>query len=146
MLNSGKNNNILILVLSEKKFLNETKNHNPPPPLFKLNGRSLTMFANQPLRNGHPTLHIAITPNAPLDAVTWQMHIHTKDQTGKNFYHVTQFHPITVNYICFRYISCHIDIKKSIYKLLFTTITDHFYEQILRQVKIFELFHQKVLM
>ena len=27
------------------------------------------MFANHPLRNGHPTLHIAITPNAPLDAV-----------------------------------------------------------------------------
>jgi hypothetical protein len=24
--------NILTLVLSEKKFLNETKNHNPPPP------------------------------------------------------------------------------------------------------------------
>ena len=24
-----------------KKFLNETKNHNPTPPLFKLNGRSL---------------------------------------------------------------------------------------------------------
>ena len=33
--------NILTLVLSEKKILNETKNHNPP---FKLNGRSLTMF------------------------------------------------------------------------------------------------------
>ena len=39
MLNSGKKNcvvrdkkkNILTLVLSEKKFLNETKNHNPPP-------------------------------------------------------------------------------------------------------------------
>ena len=31
--------NIRTLVLSEKKFLNETKNHNPP---FKLNGRSLT--------------------------------------------------------------------------------------------------------
>ena len=38
MLNSGKKialrptkkNNILTLVLSEKKFLNETKNHNPP--------------------------------------------------------------------------------------------------------------------
>jgi hypothetical protein len=39
MLNSGekkfalcatKNNNILTLVLSEKKILNETKNHNPP--------------------------------------------------------------------------------------------------------------------
>jgi hypothetical protein len=30
---------ILTLVLSEKKILNETKNHNPP---FKLNGRSLT--------------------------------------------------------------------------------------------------------
>jgi hypothetical protein len=29
MLYSGKN--ILTLVLSEKKFLNETKNHNPPP-------------------------------------------------------------------------------------------------------------------
>ena len=40
MLNSVKNLalcatkkiNILTLVLSEKKFLNETKNHNPPPP------------------------------------------------------------------------------------------------------------------
>jgi hypothetical protein len=30
MLNSGKKN-FLTLVLSEKKFLNETKNHNPPP-------------------------------------------------------------------------------------------------------------------
>ena len=46
MFNSGKKFratkkiNILILVLSEKKFLNETKNHNPPPPPppFKLNG------------------------------------------------------------------------------------------------------------
>ena len=47
MLNSGKKfplcakkkKNILNLVLSEIIFLNETKNHNPPP--FKLNGRSL---------------------------------------------------------------------------------------------------------
>ena len=47
MLNSGKKNsrsarqkkNILTLVLSEKKILNETKSHNPPS--FKLNGRSL---------------------------------------------------------------------------------------------------------
>ena len=39
MFNSGKKigashdkiNNILTLVLSEKKILNETKNHNPPP-------------------------------------------------------------------------------------------------------------------
>ena len=30
MLNSGKKI-ILTLVLSEKKILNETKNHNPPP-------------------------------------------------------------------------------------------------------------------
>ena len=30
MLNSGKKKNILTLVLSEKKNLNETKNHNPP--------------------------------------------------------------------------------------------------------------------
>ena len=39
MLNSGEKN-ILTLVLSEKKILNETENHNPPP--FKLNGLSLT--------------------------------------------------------------------------------------------------------
>jgi hypothetical protein len=45
--------------------------------------------------------------------------IHTTDQTGNNLNHVTQFHPITVNHICFRYISCHIDIKKSISKLVF---------------------------
>ena len=39
MLNSGKQfrasrdkKNILTLVLSEKKILKETKNHNPPPP------------------------------------------------------------------------------------------------------------------
>ena len=40
MLNSGKKNcashdikiNILTLVLSAKKILNETKYHNPPPP------------------------------------------------------------------------------------------------------------------
>ena len=31
--------NILTLVLSEEKILNETKNHNPPP--FELNSRSL---------------------------------------------------------------------------------------------------------
>ena len=49
MLNSGKKialcatkkNNILTLVLSEKKYLNETKNHNPP---CKLNGRSLRYY------------------------------------------------------------------------------------------------------
>ena len=38
MLNSGQKKNILTLVLSEKKILNETKNHGPP---FKLNDRSL---------------------------------------------------------------------------------------------------------
>ena len=43
MLNSGKKN-ILPLVLSDENFLNETKNHNPPPPPFKLNGRSLTCY------------------------------------------------------------------------------------------------------
>ena len=36
-----KKKNILTLVLSEKKVLNETINHTPP---FKLNGRSLTIF------------------------------------------------------------------------------------------------------
>jgi hypothetical protein len=54
MCTSGKKNrlarqkkNILTLVLSEKKILNETKNHNPflPPP-FKLNGRSLIPYQN----------------------------------------------------------------------------------------------------
>ena len=45
MLNSAKKINILTLVLSEKKILNETKNHNPPPPLrCKLYGRSLTIL------------------------------------------------------------------------------------------------------
>jgi hypothetical protein len=34
-----KKTNILTLVLSEKKFLNEKQNHNPTP--FKLTGRSL---------------------------------------------------------------------------------------------------------
>ena len=34
--------NILTLVLSENNILNETKNHNLPPPPFKLNGRSLS--------------------------------------------------------------------------------------------------------
>ena len=48
MLNSGKKFatkkiNILTLVLSENKILNETKKHNPHTP-FKLNGRSLTDF------------------------------------------------------------------------------------------------------
>jgi hypothetical protein len=38
-------------------------------PFITTNANELTMFAYQPLRNGHPTLHIAITPNAPLDAV-----------------------------------------------------------------------------
>ena len=51
MLNSGekfralreKKINIRTLVLSEINFLNETKDHNPPPPRpCKLNGRSLT--------------------------------------------------------------------------------------------------------
>ena len=32
MWNSGKKIYILTLVMSEKKILNETKNHNPPPP------------------------------------------------------------------------------------------------------------------
>ena len=36
MLNSGKKLNILTLVLSEKKILNETKKHNPPPPPFQV--------------------------------------------------------------------------------------------------------------
>ena len=41
MLNSGEKKNILTLALSKKKILNETKNHNPPPPHFKLIGLSL---------------------------------------------------------------------------------------------------------
>ena len=46
MLNSGKKIRALCdkkkCSNSEKKFLNETKNHNPPPPPCKLNGRSLS--------------------------------------------------------------------------------------------------------
>ena len=42
-LGTPKKNNILTLVLSEKKILNETKKHNPPPPTpCKVNGRSLS--------------------------------------------------------------------------------------------------------
>ena len=41
-----RKNKILTLVLSEKKILNETKNHNPPSP-FKLNGRSLMVDGSQ---------------------------------------------------------------------------------------------------
>ena len=40
MLNSDKKNKYSNSCVVRKKFLNETKNHNPPPP-FKLNGRSL---------------------------------------------------------------------------------------------------------
>ena len=59
MLNSGKKNpasrakkiNILTLVLFEKKFLNETKNHNPPPLQVKwsvpyqYSGRAIAWYA-----------------------------------------------------------------------------------------------------
>ena len=49
MLNSGQKINILTLVLSEKKILNETKNHTPPPPPpFKLNGRSPSILFSPP--------------------------------------------------------------------------------------------------
>jgi hypothetical protein len=47
--------NILTLVLSEKIFLNETKNHNTPTPC-KLNGRSLSnIWGNQ--GNFNPKWH-----------------------------------------------------------------------------------------
>ena len=45
MFKTVKKINILTLVLFEKKFLNETKNHNPP---FKLNGRSLNKHQRIP--------------------------------------------------------------------------------------------------
>ena len=62
MLNSGKKIrtlcdkkiNILTLVLSEKKFLNKTKNHNPPP--CKLNGRSLMQHPEPESNLVHSTL------------------------------------------------------------------------------------------
>ena len=44
MLYSGKKINILTFMLSGKKFLIKTKNHNPPPPPpCKLNGQSLRL-------------------------------------------------------------------------------------------------------
>jgi hypothetical protein len=50
MLNSGKNSRALRDKQNEysnyrvvRKILNETKNHIPLPPLFKLNGRSLSL-------------------------------------------------------------------------------------------------------
>ena len=62
MLNSGiffsrfaqqKKINIPTLVLSEKKILNETKNHYPPP--FKLNGRSLMHMTERIFNALHST-------------------------------------------------------------------------------------------
>jgi hypothetical protein len=53
MLNSGKKLkiNILTIVLSEKKILNETKNHNPPCKLrdgpFNLRGGGLWFFSKK---------------------------------------------------------------------------------------------------
>ena len=52
MLNSGKNIRalrdkkiyILTLVLSEKKILNETKNHNPPGPLDILRWSDIELY------------------------------------------------------------------------------------------------------
>ena len=45
MMNTGKKIDILTLVLSEKKILNETKKTYPTP--FKLNGRSLAIDTNK---------------------------------------------------------------------------------------------------
>ena len=58
-LSATKKINIPTLVLSEKQFLNETKNHNPPPPC-KLNGRSLTKFICT-----HPLCKVVIENNNP---------------------------------------------------------------------------------
>jgi hypothetical protein len=61
-------------------------------PFITTNANELTMFANQPLRNGHPTLHIAITPNAPLDAVRF-IHIslgNVRGQTNISTKHYTE--------------------------------------------------------
>ena len=67
MLNSGKKiralrdkqkKKILTLVLSKKNFLNETKNHNPPP--CKLNGRSLN---NCHLHNKYVVVPVDNSPN-----------------------------------------------------------------------------------
>ena len=55
MLNSGKKINILPLVLSEKKILNETKNHNPP---CKLNGQSLMTCVYFMFQSRYQTLRI----------------------------------------------------------------------------------------
>jgi hypothetical protein len=60
-------------VLSEKKILNETKNHNPPPPPCKLNGRFLNAehFKIGPVLAAdalHPVFHKiwekAVIPNS----------------------------------------------------------------------------------
>ena len=84
MLNSGKNFalrattkiNILTLVLSEKKFLNQNKNHNPPPlqvkwsvPYGTLNyithliSRIYTIFLAQPVFQ----LHLTMLYPSPID-------------------------------------------------------------------------------
>ena len=89
MLNSWKKiralrdkKNILTLVLSEKNFLNETKNHTPPP-LFKLNGRSLNtnvetnMFVYLP-----KTIVVVIVWQLPMQSVPF-----TTEVVNSNFAH-----------------------------------------------------------
>ena len=45
MLNSGEKKSLRATKkINIQFFLNYPKNHNPPPPPFKLNGRSLTRF------------------------------------------------------------------------------------------------------
>jgi hypothetical protein len=53
-------------VLSEKKFLNETKNHNPP---FKLNGQSLSISVTL---ESLDTKYLGITIK---DDLIWNLHI-----------------------------------------------------------------------
>ena len=54
-------------------------------PFITTNANELAMFANQPLRNGYPTLHIAIIPNAPLDAVCVE-----KNEIQSNYFQRTE--------------------------------------------------------
>ena len=52
MLNSGEKTNILTLVLSGKKFMNETKNHNANSAVFQLyHGENKLIFNEMMMRS-----------------------------------------------------------------------------------------------
>ena len=93
MLNSGKKFNalhdkkinIITLVLSEKKILNETKNHNPTPPLPHLQVKwSVSNYKTQT----DIKLYIKITTNLLFFAVHFSVLCFSGQNDHLNIFHL----------------------------------------------------------